>query len=414
MTEARATNVEDSSQPLSAAAVRAIVAEAMSQERQSVEARFVEQEHRSARILLNWYDGIRSERADLKRSAWLALLWNFLIPKPSTVAVVTGGILTLLITAFGVAMAYRANILVDRQTTRLDVQNLLVEAQRRTAQLNAELALLAPLIEAERSKRPDASNQKFELPPVLSSRVVALSTALRPYRLVEMRRSTHAAGPIEQLQLPWLLSYAKYIGIIDADRTVFEISDRFLSPERGSLLLYLTSNSIDVASLSGLDLRYALLDGLNLTGVDFSRINLANSAIDGGIFINVNFDHADLSGVQIKGATFKSPQFEGTDIRNSNVENSEFHNLQTLQPIRGAFPGQPICKISRSTFYTEADSDIEFIKSLKLCTLEDSYIWVGSDKLEKANTLIGPNAKRCDRENSTFFLLSSKADAPCN
>lgn len=111
--------------PLTLDQVQKLVSEAISAEREAIDARFVEQEHRGARVLVNWYDGIRSGKPTLKRSAWLALLWNFLLPRPTTVALAAGGLATLAVTALGVAMAYRANLLLERQNVRLDVQNFL-------------------------------------------------------------------------------------------------------------------------------------------------------------------------------------------------------------------------------------------------------------------------------------------------
>lgn len=274
---------QDPAALVTAEQVQEIVSNAIAAEREALEVRLVEQEHRGTRIVLNWYEALKGERKDLKRSAWLAMLWHFLIPRPTTIALAAGGVATLLITAFGVAMAYRANILLERQNARIDVQNLLSEAQRRATQLSSELSILLPLIHEEislaRAGRPAGSaNAPFELPSPLAARIAALSAALRPYRIVDIlpnRRDRTSDAP-EGVAARVFGSLNSILKLDDIEPSMYGVSEEPYSPERGQLFLLMLALNVDLTKLS-VDFSHSLIRGARLNGLKPDFVNLSNS-----------------------------------------------------------------------------------------------------------------------------------------
>jgi len=317
--------------------VQQIVTDAIAAEREALEVRLVEQEHRGTRIVLNWYDALKGERKDLKRSAWLAMLWHFLVPKPTTVAIAAGGLVTLLITAFGVAMAYRANVLLERQNARIDVQNLLSEAQRRATYLSSELASLVPLIQAERDKAKLQDGQIFTLSVGLQGRVSSVAASLRPYKVIEIRDGTPTtAAPASTNSL--VQSLVAMIGFDSGDKDYYSMYEQLLSPERSQLLILLLSMNVNLKEIENLDLSYAIIRKAVISGNDMTEVNLNNSFFESFRFEAVKLSITRMSRTQFNRTVFKNIEFDNVAIFDSKFSIAKFEivkfNMITLEDMK--------------------------------------------------------------------------------
>ena len=145
------TPQQDQPTRLSDEDVRQLVIEVLKQERENLQAKLVEQEHRLVQVVWNLYEFRKHPDAEMRRAAWRALIWKLFAPRATTVAIVTGGLFTLALTGLGLIIALRANALLDRQVMRMDAQNLLTEAQRRTTFLTAELTSIPPRLTRKRN-----------------------------------------------------------------------------------------------------------------------------------------------------------------------------------------------------------------------------------------------------------------------
>ncbi len=364
---------EDELKPLTSTEVHAIVSTALAEERAGWDVRFVEQEHRTIRVVQNWYDAIKGDRRDLKRSAWLALLWHFLVPRPGTVAIVAGGLATLIVTMLGVAMAYRANLLLERQNTRIDVQNLLTEAQRRSNSLNAELAIIIPLIERERESAPVKEN--VILSAGLQSRITNLSISLQPYKTVSIvNRKEASANDNQPYHHRKIREIFDFIGFSE-ERSIYEISDELYSPERAQLLSILIINKVNVSKISGIILKNSLIRGFNINNVDLSNINLENSRIDGSFFSYVNLVGTNLSNSLITNSSFSRTNFDDLLIFNTKFD---YVTMSYIVPSEIDYwrPTSQSCSLTNVAVYpTEtAQKFVDTINSLgKKCKLYNVF-----------------------------------------
>lgn len=362
--------------PLTLDQVQKLVSEAISAEREAIDARFVEQEHRGARVLVNWYDGIRSGKPTLKRSAWLALLWNFLLPRPTTVALAAGGLATLAVTALGVAMAYRANLLLERQNVRLDVQNLLAEAQRRTTFLASELAIITPLIVNEKAASEAANSPvPFVLSPALASRVAALAAGLKPYRVVEIPQFTVPKQVTAGGQKPssGVAQHLRDFFEIDPDDGLFFIPDTAQSPERGQLLLNLLSHNVDLTKIPNLDLNHAFLSGVTIENAD-----LTGAALNFAAFHGVRIVKTKLRGTGLNYASFLGTKFIDSEIDAPTLAGTKFQNVAltrtALRIMVGIADKATICT-AKAIVFDEADMrTAETITELNKCDASDFLV----------------------------------------
>ncbi|GMP02496.1 hypothetical protein TM239_31860 [Bradyrhizobium sp. TM239] len=283
--------------------VRLLIAEAIDDERKKVELKFIEQEHRTTHVLFNLYAHLRSKNPDLRGAAWKAFFWRFFVPRGVTVILATGGLLGILLTASGLILAFRANTLLERQTHRMDVQNMLTESQRRSAFLASELSSILTRLEAEQSEwkqhqAPQAEERLFTPTEVTIGRLVSLTLALRPYRPIEMETPSpdRVRRPKAYGRFAWLEWLADQLFPISDDADLYRFSDRLISPERGQLLLALIPQKLDFSALSraGATFDYADLSNSTLHDVNLGAIQLRNADFTRASIEDSNLGNADL------------------------------------------------------------------------------------------------------------------------
>ncbi len=180
-----------------------------------------------------------------------------------------------------------------KQNQLIDTQNSLVEASRKSS-YGFQLSSVFDAID----KQGKNGNGEIVLNNSIIARVVGLTHALKPYRILE------ADG---------------------------ELSETSYSPERTQLLLFLLNSNISKSSLSkvydrsdfsGCDLRNTSLTRKYLVGINLSHSNFENSELHSS-----NFDEADLTGVNFKNISFSNGSMRNAIITDANLEDAKIKRV---------------------------------------------------------------------------------------
>lgn len=257
--------------------------------------------------------------------------------------------------------------LMSQQNDRIGEQNRYIqsqielgEAQRATAivpeilQIGAEVAREVEQLTASGKLAPTMS----DLSTSLRARIVAASTASRPYRYLRtplddiddqllmssglLRRTDLSASAKVQAQLDASSGNARFSG----EQTGVMI-DRPLSPERGQIMAILIYNRLtDFSTLIGADFSFAEVRATStaqslrlsfalLRFSNFDRQLLIGAAFDGASLEHARFRNANINSTQFgvgqlpsaigEGIGFeRGTQLSGTDFSGAIIKNTEF------------------------------------------------------------------------------------------
>lgn len=254
--------------------------------RKELEARLIEQDHRIFSVISNFWR-YRMGPSEYRRASTIsagALLARFLI----TGSILGGfGIVAIL----GLTVAMRSNYLLEQQNLKIDQQTLLVDAQRR-ASLNIEIS---SIWEQLRVEAPSGTVSKAFVPSnVLTARVVALTRAFSPYTYLLPQQGADDGIEIDPK------FFERIFPLENGSKLLMENTP--LSPERGQLLVALTSIGADVSFMSARGATFAFSDlrgqmlsfprteMFDLTGADFSGSVLWRTDFTGSILTETKFD----------------------------------------------------------------------------------------------------------------------------
>ena len=201
----------------------------------------------------------------------------------------------------------KQNDLVGVQNLRLDIQNNLMEAERRGALVLIMSNLFDQIdVEIKEQKQRDSLKRKdFELSEILIARISSLSQSLLPYRILKEGKLTK----------------------------------ELISPERGQLLLTLVKSKLSPDTYAQIysyaDFSYSYLENMDLSGADLHWAELQNSKLNGASLANANLDlthleDADLENAKLFNAELTATYFDGANLRNaklngSNLSSSSFN-----------------------------------------------------------------------------------------
>lgn len=290
---------------------------------QTLEAAMLAQEHRFTKAVINF---IRHKNNSATRAAAIeGLVSSFFVRGVSTV-VLSGGVLAAVA---GGLLAWQANTLTAAQNERMDVQTIIMEAQRRSQAFQTELGQILDAIASEQREHAHAPQQAThssraedgqagtltvaesrpqDVPALqpsraLLARLAALSQALRPFPIlhVEAPEAVSEDGGI-------LLRLAR--GFHRRTQPYPRLDGALGSPERAQLLLALIAVGVD-------------LDAVNRAGVTFERADFSNRHLR-----NINFGPADL-----RGARFSCTVFVGVDLTRAQLVGADFERA-TFMPER--------------------------------------------------------------------------------
>ncbi|MEM7371777.1 MAG: pentapeptide repeat-containing protein [Bacteroidota bacterium] len=242
----------------------------------------------------------------------------------------------------------RQTTLLDTQNYRLNIQNNLIEADRRSSLVFLMSNVLDRVDEEIKEQRIAISkdsgdipaNMRYGLSKPLISRIVALSRAFMPYKIM--------TGDI--------------------------LSEKLSSPERGQLFIALMESNLNNTTHNILaeqgDFSYSIigrvkLDSFNLANANFQNVNLSeadlrntnlnkanfwNANLSYVIFheanlINANLVDANLIGADmhdsklfrayLAGANLNSADLSGSDLRESILNNANLSNVNLQRAYLG-------------------------------------------------------------------------------
>ena len=200
----------------------------------------------------------------------------------STLITIVGGILS-----FSIFYAtYQQVNLLDQQNTRLDIQNQLVEANRRSS----SFFLLSNIMQDVNAELNKETNFENRLTKGLLGQIIATVGTLQPYRFIEPNG---------------------------------ELSE-YLSPERGQFLSYLLNSEIHKDDLSHIianaDFTYSKIKKLHFDSLLIGYLNLDNSNIDDLKIWNSKFvGNLELNKVNIGRLDFKDSYIRPFNMMNSKI-----------------------------------------------------------------------------------------------
>ncbi len=349
----------------------------LAQESRARASEMAAQEHRLVPAAVGWLRVVFARPFDSERfvACSQALVWC-LIPSPATVTISLVGVL-------GLVVALQANRFLMLQTERMEEQNMLAEAQRRSS-LVIEATSLFEQIETEKAEVAPTSEQAFacsdestalcwngpQFMPTEATmgRLAALTQALRPYRylVVDAREAAQpcdaqgeGTGPatisnalFAQLLATSSLSLGRETALTVIERelenraavslpgpleatwqwlseriapakTAARLSCLALSPERGQLLGSLHAARIDLSALAQRGATFELADlpdQSNLHGIVLKGVKLNGARLRGAMFTGAVLRSVDFQGADLSGASFQTACLTGNNFGGAQLE----------------------------------------------------------------------------------------------
>lgn len=352
------------------------LAEALQQERRDREAAMVGQEHRlvpAVKTLLEvLFRRKGPDRAALLPSAASAVVWC-LVPSAGTAGIGLIALLSLFLT-------WQQARLLALQNDKIEVQNMLAEAQRR-ASLVFEISAIFERIDAEKESatKPEkitcvdsaqrgcfrqskvAGREIFVPSAATLGRTAALTQALRPYRYLTVEGAAASACPQATTSESLSKSYQDLLGTI-ANRGP-RGARTGLSAEQAATLTAAHYSQVpdaawdvlgtarhtarqiieavtDTASATPANAlncapaspeRGQLLVSLHAASIDISAIQAAGgdftfADFPGAFLDGVELTGVDLSGARLPGASLARSHLVGVTFRGADLSNAKFGN----------------------------------------------------------------------------------------
>jgi uncharacterized protein YjbI with pentapeptide repeats len=222
--------------------------------------------------------------------------------------------------------------LMAQQNDRIGEQNRFIQAQIELGEAQRSTAIVPEILEigAQVGQEIAAINtfagdvpSVALLSPGLRARILAATTAARPYRYLRnpltdidenlmmssglLRRTDLTASAKVRDQLQAANGNVEFTGEQSG-----VMSDRPLSPERGQILAILISNGItDISALTGADFSFAEVTFTNAAGalnLNFTQLRFAN--FDRQMLVAAGFDGASLEHARFRNATISHAHFD--------------------------------------------------------------------------------------------------------
>ncbi len=186
----------------------------------------------------------------------------------------------------------------DIQNKRLSLQNNLIEAERRSSLVFLMSNILDKVDEEIKVQYQEGRSKKFRLSQPLVSRIVALSKAFRPYRMME------------------------------GDT----LSEKLVSPERGQLFIALMENNLDSLTQNTIvadgDFSYAVIGKINLKGAmlvnaRLERVDLYEANLDKANLLKANLEGANLEGANLNEANLSTTNLDEANLYRASLINAD-------------------------------------------------------------------------------------------
>lgn len=348
----------------------------LDEESRKTEAQLIAQEHRLVPAMRNLTEILfgesRERRSELLPKALMALFWCFL-PSGGTATVGAVALLSL-------GLAWQQTRLLQSQNEKIEMQNMLAEAQRRSSLMFETSAIF----EAINTESRETKERKIDCQPKIgysidacwneynqfrpskatTGRIAALTQALRPYRYMTVdKRKFPRDDPLAVLddscleeEAPLLIDYLQprdlYASESEIEIPSFEKRDedamrRSLATEADRRGLVAGTASLwtwverQLQGLLNLDSRGMSKTQLSCTPTSPERGQLLISLHAASVDISYLVSHgADFRFSDIQSANLKSIRLENVNLSYSRLPNVDFSN-SVLHKVKfnGAYMG---------------------------------------------------------------------------
>ncbi|WP_164547426.1 MULTISPECIES: pentapeptide repeat-containing protein [unclassified Bosea (in: a-proteobacteria)] len=196
------------------------------------------------------------------------------------------------------------NELIIDQSSKIDLQTITSEAQRRSGALS-ELNFLTQRIFSTPLTNINDTETRRVLDDQLISQLVNFSHSLTSYYTVETVNSTKD----------------------DNMEVVLKRSERARSPERAQLIRGLATAQVDFVHVAEVPFDYADLRSASFSGIKMHSIRLSNSDLGKSRFNSVNLQGADLRNSHLNGARFNYGSIQHADFASTHGDSVVFDSI---------------------------------------------------------------------------------------
>lgn len=211
------------------------------------------------------------------------------------------GLFTLIFALLPFILLIQQNILLKQQNQKIQDQNFLSEASRRSTQMFIMGDVLSDM-----NQERKISNK---LSSTLTGRIASLSIAMKPYYYYENGKLINSP----------------------------------MSPERGQLLLTVCSSNLDKEQLSDAifqnsDFSYAELENVilrsaHLKDINLAHSNLVNANLEGTNLQSASLAYTNLKHAELVDADLRFVNFSHADLRTANLTNTKIDKANFTKTI---------------------------------------------------------------------------------
>ncbi len=268
----------------------------------------------------------------------------------------------------GTIVLMKQNEKIDLQNERVNIQNNLMEAERRSS-LVFLMSNILDKVDDEIKNQKDTitfftDSTKFSLSSPLVSRIVALSRAFRPYRLLDSN----------------------------------VLSNYLVSPERGQLFIALMGNKLDSKTQNKIvksgDFSNAIIDEINLSRANLDRANLNETKLSRANLQGASLVEANLNWANLVSANLSTSNLSGANLKNANLTGANLIGTNLS-------PGFYDKKIHRMTNLKRANLSIAILAGANLSRAYLVETNLSGAFLEGAN-LSGVNLENANLNNTNL------------
>lgn len=211
------------------------------------------------------------------------------------------GLFTLIFALLPFILLIQQNLLLKQQNKKIQDQNFLSEASRRSTQM-----IIMGDVLSDMNQEREKSNK---LSSTLTGRIASLSIAMKPYYYYENGKLINSP----------------------------------MSPERGQLLLTVCSSNLDKEQLSDAifqnsDFSYAELENVifrsaHLKDINLAHSNLFNANLEGTNLKNASLAYANLKHAELVDADLRFVNFSHADLSSANLTNTKIDKANFTKTI---------------------------------------------------------------------------------
>ena len=222
------------------------------------------------------------------------------------------GLVSLIVALLPITVLGVQTYLISKQNDKIEMQNYLIEGERRSS-LAFELSSILDKLDEEirLHKTTKGKDSQIKLSTQLEARIISISQILKPYKYLE--KGT--------------------------------LIDNEISPERGLLFTALanskalTPNIIESANFEFADLSNIKLEKLNLEKINFKNVNFENARLKDVEFVEADlrgasFNNSYIVGCSMHGAILLDCTFENADLFGITLGNAFVNNVKWFQDFK--------------------------------------------------------------------------------